>query len=238
MPQKQIIAMGGGGFSMEPDNPLLDAYIVASSPKPLPTVGLLPTASGDSDWLISRFYRAFNQLPCRPKHLPLFRQPVDLQAEVAACDILYVTGGNTRNLLAIWKASGMDKLVRDAWERGVVLAGLSAGAICWFEEGHTDSTGALTAIDCLGFLHGSCSPHYDGEAERQGSYHQLLKSGSIHDGLALDDGAAAHFLGSKLDRVVTSRPQARAFHVSLIGQDIQEKPLATHYLGDASHSLS
>lgn len=233
MIQKQIIAMGGGGFSMEPENPLLDTYIVDASPKSRPTVGLLPTASGDSDWLISRFYRAFNKLPCRPKHLPLFRQPADLAAEVDECDILYVTGGNTRNMLAIWKASGMDQLARSAWERGVVLAGLSAGAICWFEQGHTDSTGSLTAIDCLGFLPGSCSPHYDGETERRGSYHQLMKSRSICDGLALDDGAAAHFLGEKLERIVTSRPTARAFQVSQEGNSIQEKALPLHYLGNA-----
>lgn len=233
MSKKQIIAMGGGGFSMEPDNLLLDAYVVSACEKPQPTIGLLPTASGDSDWLISRFYRAFNTLPCRPKHIPLFRQPVDLPAEVEACDALYVTGGNTRNLLAIWKASGMDRLLRDAWERGVVLAGLSAGAICWFEQGHTDSTGCLTAMDCLGFLPGSCSPHYDGEAQRQGSYHELLKSGKIRSGLALDDGAAAHYLGAERIKIVTSRPHARAFAVSLQDQSVRETALPTTYLGKA-----
>lgn len=233
MIRKQIIAMGGGGFSMEPDNPLLDAYIVAASPQKQPTVGLLPTASGDSDWLISRFYRAFNKLPCRPKHLPLFRQPPDLAAEVAECDILYVTGGNTRNQLAIWKASGMDLLLREAWERGVVLAGLSAGAICWFQQGQTDSTGTLTAIDCLGFLPGSCSPHYDGEAERRRSYHALLKSGQICDGIALDDGVAAHYHGTERVAIVSSRPQARAFEVKRVGDSIHENALDTQFLGKA-----
>lgn len=216
---------------MEPDNPLLDAYIVSACQKPNPTIGLLPTASGDSDYLISRFYRAFNTLPCRPKHIPLFRQPSDLAAAVCGCDALYVTGGNTRNMLAIWKASGMDRLVREAWENGVLLAGLSAGAICWFEQGHTDSTGTLTAMDCLGFLPGSCSPHYDGEAERKSSYHQLMQTAKIAGGLALDDGAAAHFHDRERQEIVVSRPQARAFEVTLQGTRIVEKQLATRYLG-------
>lgn len=218
---------------MEPDNLLLDAYVVAACEKTQPIIGLLPTASGDSDWLISRFYRAFNTLPCHPKHIPLFHQSTDLAAEVEACDAIYVTGGNTRNMLAIWKASGMDRLLRDAWERGVVLAGLSAGAICWFEQGHTDSTGCLSTMDCLGFLLGSCSPHYDGEAQRQGSYHELLKNGAIRSGLALDDGAAAHYHGTERVKIVTSRPDARAFAVSFQDQSVRETALPTTYLGKA-----
>ena len=231
MSKKQIIAMGGGGFSMEPENPLLDAYVVSACEKQQPTIGLLPTASGDSDWLISRFYRAFNKLPCRPKHLPLFRQPADLEAEIAECDAIYVTGGNTRNMLAIWNVCGMNTLLRDAWERGVVLAGLSAGAICWFEQGHTDSTGKLSSMDCLGFLSGSCSPHYDGEVEREASYHEHMASGLIGNGIALDDGAAAHFVGTERKEIVTSRPAARAFEVSFTKGKINERSLPTRFLG-------
>lgn len=231
MIKRQIIAMGGGGFSMEADNPLLDEYIVSACSGPNPVIGLLPTASGDSDWLISRFYRAFNKLPCRPKHLPLFKQPVDLEAEVLECDGIYVGGGNTRNMLAIWKACGMDQLLRDAWNRGVILSGLSAGGICWFDQGHTDSSGSLGSIDCLGFLPGSCSPHYDGEADRQSSYHKHLKKGILPSGIALDDGAAAHFIDTEIVDIVTSRPNARAFRVEASNGEITENSLPTRYLG-------
>ena len=231
MSAKQIIAMGGGGFSMEPDNPLLDEYVVTACNIPNPIVSFLPTASGDSDWLISRFYRAFNRLHCRPRHLCLFRQPTDLEQQVASSHVIYVGGGNTRNMLAIWRASGMDQLLRQAWERGTLLCGLSAGAICWFEQGHTDSTGTLGAMDCLGFLPGSCSPHFDGEIERRPSYHEHLANGLLSEGLALDDGAAARFVDCDLVEVVTSRPNAKSFRVAARDNAIVETPLPTRYLG-------
>lgn len=229
---KQIVAMGGGGFSMEPDNLLLDRYLLSRCAAPNPRVALLPTASGDSDYLVARFYQAFNTLPCRPKHLSLFRHPADLEMEVMECDALYVTGGNTRNMLAIWRSCGMDALLRQAWERGILLCGLSAGAICWFEQGHTDSWGPLASMDCLGLLPGSCSPHYDGESQRRPSYHQHLLEGKMQPGLALDDGAAAHFIDRKLEEIVTSRPHARAFQVSARNGTVKETQLPTRYLGD------
>lgn len=224
--------MGGGGFSMEPENPLLDEYVLSRSPEANPSVCLLPTASGDSDYLITRFYTAFHRLPCCPRHLSLFRQPVDLEKRIMDSDIIYVGGGNTRNMLAIWKSCGMDLLLRKAWESGIVLSGLSAGAICWFEEGHTDSTGTLGRLDCLGFLEGSCSPHYDGEVDRKPSYRQLLKQGKLSSGLALDDGAAALFIDKELAEIVTSRPQARAFRVKASDGDIVEESLPIRFLGE------
>lgn len=231
MARKQIVAMGGGGFSMEPDNPLLDEYVLSRCRKPEPVICFLPTASGDSDYLVARFYRAFNQFSCRPKHLSLFRQPVDLEKEIMESDIIYVGGGNTRNMLAIWKSCGVDQLLARAWARGIVLSGLSAGAICWFEQGHTDSAGTLGRLDCLGFLKGSCSPHYDGEVERRSSYHRHLEQGLLSDGLALDDGAGALFEGTDLVEIVASRPKARAFQVSAASGGVQEEPLAVRFLG-------
>ncbi len=228
---RQIIAMGGGGFSMEPKNPLLDNYIIASCGKSNPVVSFLPTASGDADSGIEKFYTAFNVKRCRPRHIPLFRQPTDLEKKVLESDIIYVGGGNTRNMLAIWEASGMDKLIAKAWKEGILLCGLSAGAICWFEEGHTDSTGQLGRMDCLGFLKGSCSPHYDGEIERRPSYHRFLKEGGLKPGLGLYDGVAAHFKDTEIVKIVSSRKEGRAFHVSAKDGDILEKPLETHYLG-------
>ncbi|HET7628220.1 MAG TPA: Type 1 glutamine amidotransferase-like domain-containing protein, partial [Bacillales bacterium] len=137
---KQIIAMGGGGFSMEPDNLLLDEYIVAQARNERPKVCFVPTASGDAAGYIDKFYKAFSSLACKPSHLSLFKPPVkDLQSFLLDKDVVYVGGGNTNNLLLLWRAWGLDVSLRKAWEQGVVLAGLSAGSICWFEEGVTDS---------------------------------------------------------------------------------------------------
>ncbi|HEU4963847.1 MAG TPA: Type 1 glutamine amidotransferase-like domain-containing protein, partial [Bacilli bacterium] len=145
---------------------------------------------------------------------------------------IYVGGGNTRNLILLWQAWGLDKLFRQAWEQGTVLAGLSAGAICWFEEGLTDSyPGKLDRLECLGFLKGSCSPHYDGEAERRPTYERLVGSGEMMDGRAADDGAALHFVGTELSRVVTSRPEAQAFQVKRVDGQAAESVLPSEYLG-------
>jgi len=231
MSEKHIIAMGGGGFSMEPENLLLDRYALQHAKVPNPTVCFLPTASGDAQDYIGRFYASFSTLPCRPRHLSLFKPPVDLAASFAECDVIYVGGGNTRNMLAIWRVSGVDQLLRDAWNRGVVICGLSAGAICWFEHGHTESTGALGPIDCLGFVKGSCTPHYDGESGRRPSFHSLVQQGTLPSGYGLDDGAAMHFVGEELVEIVASRPGARAFHVRAENGAIVEERLAVRYLG-------
>lgn len=133
---RQIIALGGGGFSMEPDNPLLDLYILKQAKKAKPKICFIPTASGDSDNYISRYYNFFNQQDCKPSHLSLF-EPLtrELESCILEKDIVYVGGGNTKNLLALWKEWGLDAILRKAWDEGVILAGLGAGSICWFEEG-------------------------------------------------------------------------------------------------------
>ncbi len=215
---------------MEPDNLRLDRYVLQQARTSNPTVCFVPTACGDADSYIVRFYAAFATLPCRPRHLPLFRQPRDLAAVVVECDVIYIGGGNTRNMLAIWRACGLDTLLRQAWERGTVLCGLSAGAICWFEQGLTDSGGGLDPLTCLGFLRGSCCPHYDGEPHRQQAYRGLVQRGALSAGYALDDGAALHIVGDTVAEVVTSRPQARAFHLRAENGTVIEKPLETRLL--------
>jgi len=154
---KQIIAMGGGGFSMEPDNLLLDRYVLAQVPKETPKICFIPTASGDADNYVERFYTAFRPLSCTPCHLSLFQPDfADLRSYVLEQDILYVGGGNTRNMLILWKEWGLDRILREAYERGAVLTGLSAGSICWFEEGVTDPlNGPLYKLNGLGLLAGS-----------------------------------------------------------------------------------
>ncbi|WP_274310042.1 Type 1 glutamine amidotransferase-like domain-containing protein [Solibacillus daqui] len=229
---RQIIALGGGGFSMEPDNPLLDLYIIKQAKKANPKICFIPTASGDSDNYISRYYNFFNQQDCIPSHLSLFNPPTrDLENFILEKDIVYVGGGNTKNLLTLWKEWGLDDILRKAWNQGVILAGLSAGSICWFEEGVTDSYGdGLEPIKCLGFLKGSNCPHYDGEIERRPAYHKLIESKNIQSGVATYDGVAIHYKEQEISKIVSSRPNAKAYNVSFESQVI-ETELQTEYLG-------
>jgi dipeptidase E len=231
---KQIIAMGGGGFSMEPENPLLDRYILNLSEKDKPNVCFIPTASGDSQGYIDRFYHYFEKESASPSHLSLFKPHTsDLESYILKKDIIYVGGGNTKNLLVLWKEWGLDKILRIAWEKGIILAGLSAGSICWFEEGVTDSVlGELTSLPCLGFLKGSNCPHYDGESERRPSFHRLIRNGEIMEGIAADDGIALHYKDDKLYRVVSSRPYAKAYSVKQEDFEIVEETLHPVYLGE------
>jgi peptidase E len=215
---------------MEPENLALDRYVLQQARQADPVVCFVPTASGDSEGYIARFYTAFTALPCRPRHLAFSSPPQDLAAFVAECDVIYVGGGNTRDMLAVWRANGFDLLLREAWENGAVLCGISAGAICWFAHGHTDSTGPLAPMECLSFLPGSCTPHYDSERERRPSFHAFIEQGLLPAGYALDDGAAAHFVGDRVEQVVTSRPSARAFHVRWENGRVVEESLPTRFL--------
>ncbi|MDE4086817.1 peptidase E [Planococcus maritimus] len=226
---KQIIALGGGGFSMEPDNPLIDLYILEQSPKETPKICFIPTASGDADGYIARFYDFFEQQNCEPTHLSLFKPPTqELEEFVLSQDILYVGGGNTKNLLALWREWDLDRIIEKAWNQGIVLAGISAGSICWFEQGVTDSYGdELHPLACLGFLPGSNCPHYDGETHRRPTFQRLLKEGQIKPGLAADDGVALHFIGPDLNSAVSSRPDAKAYRV---GKGYEHE-LETRFLG-------
>jgi dipeptidase E len=229
--RRQIIALGGGGFSVEPENLALDRYILAQAHVPEPAVVFVPTASGDSDNYVVRFYAAYLGLPCRPSHLPLFRRTPELRSYLLAQDVIYVGGGNTKSMLAVWREWSLPEILREAWESGVVLAGISAGAICWFEQGVTDSwADQLWVLDCLGFLPGSCCPHYSGEAERRPAYHRLLRDGEISPGFAIDDGAALHFIDNEVYRVIASRKDALAYRVQRSDGAIREDPMPVEYL--------
>ena len=149
-------------------------------------------------------------------------------------DVIYVGGGNTASLLAVWRVHGLDRVLADAWYEGVLLCGVSAGMNCWFSESVTDSFGLsrLGALkDGLGLLAGSCCPHYDGEAQRRPTYHRLVGAGELADGLAADDGAALVFVGDELAELVSSRPGAAAYRVERVGDGVEERRLAARYLG-------
>jgi peptidase E len=190
-------------------------------------VCFVPTANGDADASLLRFYTTFSQLPCRLSHLVFFRRtPQDLRSYLLKQNVIYVGGGNTRSMLAVWREWGMPEILREAWESGVVLAGGSAGAICWFEQGVTDSTaGVLSPLACLGFLPGSCCPHYDGETDRRPSYHRLLLARELSPGVAIDDGVGVHFHGTEPYRIASPRETGAAYCVEVVGDIVREQAL-------------
>lgn len=229
---KQIIALGGGGFSMEPDNLALDQYILEQTKKAKPSICFLPTASGESENYVTRFYTAFEKFECKPSHLSLFRLPTtDLKSYLLSQDVIYVGGGNTRSMLAVWQEWGLNNILFEAWKSGVILTGLSAGGMCWFKQGVTDSLpGILSPMDCLGFLPGSFCPHYDGEADRKPTFKTLVSEGIVIPGYGVDDGAALHFIDQKLEYVVSSRKTAGAYKVENTVEGLSEQPLETKIL--------
>lgn len=215
------------------ESPLLDDYILQATGKANPSICFLGTASGDSESYALMFFRRFVKSDCRPCELRLFRREVrDIPEFLCSRNIIYVGGGNTANMLAVWREHGVDLALREAYENGVVLAGISAGSICWFEHGVTDSFGHdLQPLHCLGFLSGSNCPHYDGEPNRRPTYQRLICEG-FPPGIAADDGAGLHFVEGELHAVVTSRPDARAYRVACVDETVVEQDIRSRYLGD------
>jgi dipeptidase E len=231
--------MGGGGFSMEPANTLLDDFVLSLSRRQPAKVCFIPTASADSAAYIVKFYRAFSGRSI-PTDLTLFDAPVlprhpartsDLATFIADQDVIYVGGGSTSNLLALWRRHGLDAHLRNALSNGTVSSGVSAGMLCWFRCGITDSYGDLQPLhDGLGFIDASGCPHFDGEPERRPTYHRAIADG-LRSGYAADDGAALHFRGSDLAEVVSSRPEAAAYRVELVEGKVLETRLPARFLG-------
>jgi peptidase E len=229
--QKQIMAIGGGGFYRDAENLALERYMIQQTDAPEPRVAFVATASAEPDSYLVSFYTTFLKLGCRPTHLSFFKRTPDLRSYLLNQDVIFIGGGNTKSMLAVWRDWGVPEILREAWESGIVLTGVSAGAICWFEQGVTDSwAGGLRPIDGLGFLPGSCCPHYDGEADRRPSYHRLLSSGEIAAGIAIVDWTGVHFVGTNLRRVVTSKRGARAYSMRAVYGSVQEVPLPVEVL--------
>ncbi len=215
-----IIAIGGGGFGRSLDHLRIESYLLAQLGKldRRPRVGFLPQASCEDAAYIARFYQAFSRLNADAMHVSLFGvvHP-GWQEQLLQQDLIYVGGGNTRSMLALWREWGVDELLARAHQEGILLCGVSAGAICWFEQGVTDSVWPLGALPCLGLLAGSACPHYDGEIERKPGYARLLANDAIQPGLAIDDLAAAHFRNDKLFQVLAARESASVYRVDKQG---------------------
>jgi dipeptidase E len=229
----RIVALGGGGFS-DASDPALDELVLGLTGRQRPRVCFVPTASGDSEVYVTRFFDAFARRT-EASWLPLFqRRDDDLRRVILDQDLIYVGGGSTANLLAIWRAHGLDAVMREAWAAGIVLAGISAGAICWFSHGVTDSFGAgLAALDNgLGLIEGSFCPHFDGEALRRPRFTELVAAG-LPGGWACDNGAALVFEGTRLREAVTARADAAAYRLDLVGDAPREVRIRTRLLDPA-----
>jgi len=238
IPTPQIVALGGGGFSMERDGTLLDDYVLSLIGSERPRVCFLPTASGDADHYIVRFYRRF-AASCDASHVSLFRRDQgtggvedDLATHLLSQQLIYVGGGNVVSMLGAWRAHGLDEVLRAAWRKGIVLCGPSAGSLCWFQEALSAFHGAPRPVQGLALLPFSNCVHYDAEPARRAEYHRAVADG-MRGGYAADDGVALHFRGTRLHRAVSSCPQGGAYRVAVSGGRIRETRLAVGYLGAA-----
>jgi dipeptidase E len=235
---RRVLAMGGGGFTMGERATALDRFVLALTEKPCPKICFLPTASGDPREQVTRFYERFGKWPCVTSTISLFhlgRDRIDPIARLLDQDAIYVGGGSMRNMLAIWREHGIDSAMRTAWERGMVLAGLSAGAMCWFEGGVSMSGGAPEPVAGLGFIPGSMSVHLDGEIERLSTYRAAVAAGELPPGYAADDGAAVLFRGTRLAECVGSHPGARVVRVTPDGAGgVREQRLPVRLLPGAA----
>jgi peptidase E len=233
----QIVAFGGGGFSTEWGNTLLDDYVLGLTGMARPRVCFLPTASGDADHYVVRFYRAFAASRCEPSHISLFRRETgvgDPRTHLLAQDLVYVGGGSLVSLLGTWRAHGLDVALREAWQAGVVLCGGSAGSLCWFASALSAfHEGPARCIEGLAFLPWSNAVHYDEESGRRPAFHDAVVAG-LPPGYGVGDGAALRFVGVELAEAVSSRAGARATYVSAAGGGAVERELSVRYLGAPS----
>ena len=232
-PPRRIVGMGGGGFSRFGRYSKLDEFILGLPQKDAPRILYLGTAGGDADPHIVLFYEAFAGR-ARPTHLKLFGAPsrTEWRPLIREQDVIYVGGGNTANMLAIWRVHGMDQALREAWDDGVVLCGVSAGMNCWFESSITDSFGIeLSAMrDGLGFLPGSVCPHYDGEERRRPVYRQLVQEG-LAAGYAVEDSVGIVFQETNLVEAVAEIDGRRAYRVEMVNGELSETVVPTRSLG-------
>ncbi|OQR97811.1 peptidase S51 family protein [Achlya hypogyna] len=226
--KKRKILIAGGGF-----NTVFIKYMAALTGKPRPRICYLPTAAGDQESSIIKFYEHCASLNVEPfvqlSFISSSKQILDWDEMLLSMDAIVCSGGNTVNQQAIWKAHGIDDVLKQAWDKGIILGGASAGGLCWFEEGTTDSRPKrLSTVKCLGFLPGSHCPHYDVEPERRPLYQKLISTGELKPGYACDNDAGIYFEDTEAVRAVTARADAKVYYVSMVGGQIQEQQIPTH----------
>ena len=218
-----IIAIGGGGFGRNPNHRKIEKYILELTGKEKPNVVFFPTASAENQDYIIKFYKCFTKMNCEPSHVTFFQRTPRLDSIINKADVIYVGGGNTKSMLAVWQEWKLDKLLLKAYNNGKILCGVSAGAICWFEQGITDSWASnLNVMDCLGFLPEMACPHYQEEKDRRPNVHKMLKQGKCGSGWAIDGGAAIHFKNGKYYKSIQFYADSYVHYVSIKNGVVQE----------------
>ena len=218
-----IIAIGGGGFGRNPNHRKIEKYILELTGKEKPNVVFFPTASAENQDYIIKFYKCFTKMNCEPSHVTFFQRTPRLDNIINKADVIYVGGGNTKSMLAVWQEWKLDKLLLKAYNKGKILCGVSAGAICWFEQGITDSWASnLNVMDCLGFLPEMACPHYQEEKDRKPDVHKMLKQGKCGPGWAIDGGAAIHFKNGKYYKSIQFYSDSYVHYVSIKNGVVQE----------------
>ena len=193
MLSKNIVAIGGGGFGRSLGELKIEKYITSLVKKDRPKICFIPTASGDNSLYKLNFYRAFSKLDCITSHIDFFSRTENLENKILSQDIIYVGGGNTKSMLAVWKEWNLESILKSAYERGIVMSGVSAGAICWFDKGITDSFAEkLEILDCLGFVNGVACPHFDEEKEREPFVNEIIESQRINSCICIEGNCAFH----------------------------------------------
>ena len=210
-----IIAIGGGGFGRNPNHRKIEKYILKLTGKEKPNIVFIPTASAENQAYIIQFYKCFTKMSCEPSHVTFFQRTPKLDSIINKADVIYVGGGNTKSMLAVWQEWKLDKLLLKAYNNGKILCGVSAGAICWFEQGITDSWASnINVMDCLGFLPEMACPHYQEEKDRRPDVHKMLKQGKCGPGWAIDGGAAVHFKNGKYYKSIQFYSDSYVHYVS------------------------
>ena len=222
---RQIIAIGGGGFGRNPSDRKIEKYIVDQQSKENPNVCFIPTATGDNDAYKVNFYDVFTKLNCNPTHIDFFKRTINLGEHIKKQDIIFVGGGNTKSMLAVWKDWGLDILLKEAYQNGVIMCGVSAGAICWFEKGITDSwADDLAIMDCLGFVEGVCCPHYDEEPARRPYVKAKLATNVINECIGVEGHAALHVTNEESYKSVNFGTNKNSYVVSYKDDLVLESP--------------
>ena len=226
-----IIVIGGGGLGGYSQNFFIEDYILKQARRDNPSICFIPTACAENDAYIARFFEVFSSFQCRPSVLRFFSRTPDVESVILNSDIIYVGGGNTKSMLAVFETWGVDNLLKQANQQGSVLTGVSAGMICWYEQGITDSyQDRMDILPCLSMLPGCACPHYDSEGDRQPLVHQLLQNDIIQECIAVEDGAAVHYKEHQYYQSIAFQPNKNAYTVKLINGNISEEKHEMHTL--------
>ena len=213
---RNIIAIGGGGFGANPGQGIIEKYILKQTKKKNPKICFIPTATGDNEAYKVNYYSTFTNLDCCPSHLDFFKRTPDLNDLILNQDAIFVGGGNTKSMLAVWREWGLDKILKKAYLNGTVMSGVSAGAICWFQNGITDSWASnLKMMPCLNFIKGTCCPHYDEEPERKPAVKNFLLRNKVKNVYAVDGGAALHIKDEKIFKSIIFKKNKSSYLVNV-----------------------